>query len=42
MFLQVRNYTGWDGGCGSQIPGHPDTSGNLKELRMGALKPVMT
>ena len=37
----VRNCTDWDGG-GSQTPRHPETSGNLKELRMGDLKPAMS
>ena len=28
MFLQVRNGRGWDRGCGSQTPGHPDAAEN--------------
>lgn len=35
MFLRVINSRGWDGGCGSQTPVHPDTTGNLEELRTG-------
>lgn len=37
VFLWVRNDKDWDGGCGSQSPGQPDTTGNLEELRMGGL-----
>ena len=28
VYLRVRNGGGWDGGCGSQTPVHPDAAGN--------------
>jgi hypothetical protein len=34
LFLQVRNGWGCDRSCGSQTPGHPDATGNSKELRI--------
>lgn len=36
VFLQVRNGGVWDRDCSSQTPGHPDTAGNLEDLKLRA------